>query len=90
MEWLSFKFNDEMTKENYGSKWHADLTSSDEQMICFNWKNLSPETPTFNLQKNNKIIKSQIEEHIIKLKMFCKLKKIEEPKEFINLLKSKI
>jgi hypothetical protein len=91
-EWLQFCFGDNMTFENHGKLWHVDhvipldlydTKIEEEQMIAFNWKNLSPETKKFNMEKKNKIIKYQINIHIQKLIEFHKLKNLEIPHDYI-------
>jgi len=98
-EWINFCLKDDMTFENHGKFWHVDhvipvnkfnLQNDGEQFLCFNWKNLSPETASFNLKKGNDIIKIQVENHIKKLIDFHKLKNIPEPQDYIAFLKSKI
>jgi len=51
-----------MTKENYGSVWHVDhiipcdafdLTRENEQLRCFNWRNLQPMFAAQNIAKGN-------------------------------------
>jgi hypothetical protein len=98
-EWLKFCFDNTMTIENYGEIWHIDhvipvdtfnLKKEEEQMICFNWKNLSPASINFNLTKNKNLDKKQIEKHIEKLQKFHKEKNMTEPYDYIAFLKSKI
>ncbi|ATZ80521.1 intron encoded endonuclease [Bodo saltans virus] len=97
MEWLQFKFQDKMTSENYGKLWHVDhvipcdifdLTKTEEQDICFHWSNLSPEFAKYNLEKNNKIDKEQIKNHIEKLIEFCCIHKLDFPQKNIGRLGS--
>jgi hypothetical protein len=61
---LEVQFKDGMTWENYG-KWHVDhilpcssfdLGKPDEQLKCFNYKNLQPLWAIDNLKKHAKII----------------------------------
>lgn len=64
---------------------HFDLNNLDEQMIAFNWRNTMPLIAKDNLSKNNKIIASQIEEHVKKLEQFHIDNKIEFKNEFREL-----
>ncbi len=61
---LEAQFKDGMTWENYG-KWHVDhilpcssfdLTKPEEQLKCFNYKNLQPLWAIDNLKKHAKIL----------------------------------
>lgn len=99
LKWFEFCFEDCMTFENHGSLWHVDhvipvdtfdLTDEYQQMICFNWKNLSPVLAVENLTKNNKILKNQVNEHIRKLKEFHIERELEVPTDYIKKLKSYI
>jgi hypothetical protein len=98
IEWLQFCFGYNMTLENHGKLWHIDhvipldifdLSNEEQQFIAFNWKNLSPETAKFNMEKGNKIIKSQVDNHIQKLKDFHKMKNMDIPHEYIEILEQK-
>lgn len=60
---LESNFRDGMTWENYGQYWHIDhirpcasydLTIYENQIECFNYKNLQPLLKEENLRKNNK------------------------------------
>ena len=59
--WLESQFQQGMSWDNYGSKWHIDhyfpcasfdLTKAKEQGLCFHWTNLQPLWATENLRKN--------------------------------------
>ena len=93
-EWLQFNFDDNMTFENYGLYWHMDhvipvdtfdMTKDEDVYICFNWRNISPMKGPENISKHNKIIKSQIETHLINLKIFNKKNKEKIPHKFEQL-----
>lgn len=93
MEWI-LNNTEKYTYENYGKEWHIDhviplskfnLLDEKEQLIAFNWRNTMPLSVKDNLSKNNKIIKTQIEEHIENLKKYHSKKQIVLPQEFINL-----
>jgi predicted HicB family RNase H-like nuclease len=69
--WFEFLFDEKMTWDNYG-EWeidhvmpcsHFDLSSMEDQLICFNWKNLRPCWKINNIIKGNRIIDSIIETH---------------------------
>jgi len=86
--------NNGYTLENHGKEWHIDhviplskfnLDDSEQQSIAFNWRNTTPLKSTENLSKNNKIITSQIKEHIKQLTEYHALLKIELPQCFIDL-----
>ena len=53
-------------------------------------KKLSPVSKNFNLQKNNKIDKAQVRNHIQKLKDFHKLKNMDIPNDYIKILEQKM
>ena len=82
------------TLENRGSEWHIDhviplskfnLNNQEEQMIAFNWRNTMPLAAKENLSKNNKIIKTQIEQHYKHLIDYHTQNNIELPQKFIDL-----
>ena len=86
--------NSKYTFENYGKEWHIDhviplskfdLNNDDEQLIAFNWRNTMPLSCKENLSKNNKILKSQIEQHLTTLLDYHKKNNIEMPQEYIDL-----
>jgi hypothetical protein len=87
--------NDECyTFENYGKEWHIDhviplskfdITNEEEQLIAFNWRNTMPLSVKENLSKNNKIIKSQVEQHYKKLLEYHLKNNIEMPQVFTDL-----
>jgi hypothetical protein len=93
-DWLSCSFIDGLCFENHGKEWHIDhviplsqfnLENEEEQLIAFNWRNTMPLSCRENLKKNNKIIKSQIEQHYKKLIEYHKEKNIEMPQNYIDL-----
>ena len=86
--------NDGYTLENRGTSWHIDhviplskfnLDDEDEQLIAFNWRNTMPLAVKENLSKNNKIIRSQIEQHVKNLQEYHTENKIKLPQEYIDL-----
>jgi hypothetical protein len=93
LKWLLTN-NDKYSYENYGEEWHIDhviplskfnLLNENEQNIAFNWRNTMPLSCKENLSKNNKIIKSQIEQHYKKLLEYHTENMIEIPQIYINL-----
>lgn len=61
---LEKQFEPWMTWDNYGEKWHIDhiipcnyfdLTISEEQMICFNYRNLQPLSVSDNCRKQDSL-----------------------------------
>jgi hypothetical protein len=86
--------NNLYTIQNHGNEWHIDhviplskfdLNDEEQELIAFNWRNTMPLSCKENLSKNNKILKSQIESHIIILKKFHEENNIELPQEYIDL-----
>ena len=80
--------------ENHGKIWHIDhvipiskfnLDNLEEQLLAFNWRNTMPLSSKENLSKNNKILKSQIEQHLTTLLDYHKKNNIEIPQEYIDL-----
>lgn len=93
LKWL-LKNDYNYTLENRGSKWHIDhviplsqfnLENEEQQLIAFNWRNTMPLSSQENLKKNNKIIKSQIEQHYKKLVEFHIENNLDLPQVFIDL-----
>lgn len=63
-KWIEFNFKDDMTWENFGSKWHLDhvtpcasfdMTNKEHQSLCFHWSNLQPLDGIENIKKSDKI-----------------------------------
>lgn len=78
-EWLTSQFGNEYSWDTYGNQWHIDhvvpinffnLQNADEQLICFNWSNLRPLKTDKNVSKSNKLIITDILQHIQILKKF--------------------
>ena len=95
-EYLKWILNNDKqyTFENYGKEWHIDhviplskfdITNEEHQLIAFNWRNTMPLSVKENLSKNNKIIKSQLEQHLKKLKEYHIENKLDLPQVFIDL-----
>ena len=79
---------------NHGSEWHIDhiiplstfnLENEEEQLLAFNWRNTMPLKAKLNLSKNNKIIKTQVDAHLEKLKKYHIENNIKLPQKFIDL-----
>jgi len=94
VNWMVYSFDEFQTLENHGSIWHIDhvipiskfnLNNQEEQILCFNWRNTMPFSVKKNLSKNNKLVSSQIEQHLQKLISYHKEKNIEMPQKFIDL-----
>jgi hypothetical protein len=88
------KNNLNYTLENRGSEWHRDhviplshfnLENEEEQLVAFNWRNTMPLSCQENLKKNNKIIKSQIEQHYKKLIKYHTENNLDLPQVYIDL-----
>lgn len=82
------------TLENRGKVWHIDhviplshfnLENEEQQLIAFNWRNTMPLSCKENLKKNNKIIKSQVEQHYKNLVEYHIENKLDLPQVFIDL-----
>ena len=93
-KWMHYCMGDRYSFEEHGTVWHIDhviplrqfdLTDIKQQLQSFNWRNTSPLDAKENLRKNKNIIKSQIEEHLNKLKQYHIENNIELPQEYIEL-----
>lgn len=72
VDWLEFNFHDGMTWDNYGTLWQIDhiqpcasfdMTSEDNQKVCFNWSNLAPLDSSENARKKDAILPYYIEHY---------------------------
>lgn len=93
LKWL-LQVNPAFTLENRGTEWHIDhviplhhfdLSSEEQQLIAFNWRNTMPLSPSENLSKNSKIIKSQVEQHYRTLIEYHTQNKLDLPQVYIDL-----
>jgi hypothetical protein len=93
MDWI-LNNNINYTFENYGKEWHIDhviplskfdLNDEEQQLVAFNWRNTMPLSVKENLSKNNKILQSQIQQHVSNLLEYHKKNNIEMPQKFIDL-----
>jgi len=93
LNWL-LKNDSGYTLENRGKEWHIDhviplshfdLENEEQQLIAFNWRNTMPLSCEENLKKNNKIIKTQVEQHYKNLVNYHLENKLELPQVFIDL-----
>lgn len=93
VKWLQYN-DSNYTLENRGKEWHIDhviplskfnLENEEEQLVAFNWRNTMALSPTENLQKNNKIIQTQVEQHYNNLVEYHNKNNIELPQKFIDL-----
>jgi uncharacterized protein (DUF3820 family) len=93
LKWILFNTTD-FTLENYGKVWHVDhiiplskfdFTNEQDKLVAFNWRNTMPLLAKENLSKNNKIVKSQIEQHLIILNKYHIENSIELPQIYLNL-----
>jgi hypothetical protein len=93
VKWISYNSCD-YTIDNHGKLWHIDhviplskfnLDDEVEQLIAFNWRNTTAVSVKENLSKNNKILTSQIEEHLNRIKIYHNENKIDLPQSFVNL-----
>jgi uncharacterized Zn-finger protein/uncharacterized protein (DUF983 family) len=95
-DYLNWLLKNELgyTLDNRGTEWHIDhviplshfnLEDEEQQQIAFNWRNTMPLSAKENLSKNNKIIKSQIEQHYKNLVEYHKENKLDLPQVYIDL-----
>ncbi len=93
MKWLMINKNN-YTLDNHGKEWHIDhviplskfdLNVPEQQLIAFNWRNTMPLSCKENLNKNNKIIKLQVEEHYKKLLKYHEENNLDLPQVYIDL-----
>ena len=96
IEYITWITNNDFnyTIENHGNEWHIDhviplskfnLEDEQQQLLAFNWRNTMPLAVKENLSKNNKIIPSQIAQHLTKLLEYHEKNNIKMPKEYIDL-----
>jgi hypothetical protein len=92
-KWI-LNYDSSYNLENHGKVWHIDhviplskfdLNNQEKQLLAFNWRNTMPLLCKENLSKNNKIIKSQVEEHNKKLLSYHLENKLDLPQVFIDL-----
>jgi hypothetical protein len=93
LEWI-LNYDERYNLENRGKLWHIDhviplsrfnLENKEEQLVAFNWRNTMPLLAQENLSKNNKILRTQVEQHYKFLSEYHKNKKITMPQSFIDL-----
>ena len=93
LQWI-LTYDEKYTLDNHGSIWHIDhvipisrfnLEDKNQQLLAFNWRNTMPLLAKENLAKNNKIIPSQIEQHLKYLKEYHETNNIELPQIYIDL-----
>ena len=74
---LENQFNESMTWENYGTAWHIDhripctawdLTKEDDNMYCWNFRNLQPLEANENQSKKDKYDPKDKDEYVEKIK----------------------
>jgi hypothetical protein len=89
-----FNYNNNYNIDNYGKLWHIDhvipiskfnLDNPEETLLAFNWRNTMPLSSSENLSKNNKIIKEQVNAHIIKLQEYHITNKLDLPQVYFQL-----
>jgi hypothetical protein len=81
-KWLEYQFESEFSWDNFAAFWQIDhvipvsffdITSKDEQKVCFHWTNLRPLHKTKNIKKHAKIIKDDILKHVKVVNNFISL-----------------
>jgi hypothetical protein len=94
VEWMTYCFIDNMTMENYGTYWTVDhviplnIIKTDESLfdMITKWINIMPVHANFNLEKNKKIDKDQIDKHLQKIRHFYNHKKLKRDEVYENYL----
>jgi hypothetical protein len=93
LQWLIY-CNPDYDTMSTTTVWHIDhviplsrfdLNDFEQCLIAFNWRNTMPLPAVDNLKKNNKILHTNISEHVENLKKYHENTNIEIPNEFINL-----
>lgn len=93
MEWLTY-CNPDYDIMSTTTVWHIDhviplsrfdLNDFDQCLIAFNWRNTMPLLAVDNLKKNNKILHTNISEHVENLKKYHEITNIEIPNEINSL-----
>jgi hypothetical protein len=93
-KWIEYNMNDIYNINEHGKVWHIDhviplaqfdLTDEKEQLLAFNWRNTSPLEAKENLRKNKNINRTQIIEHLRKLRTYHTENNIELPDEYVEL-----
>ncbi len=81
-EWLTFRFNDKMNWDNYGTVWHIDhvlpinqfnLQNTSDIQICYHWTNMQPLIKFDNQSKSDKILLYQYFNNLVNVFRFKKL-----------------
>jgi hypothetical protein len=93
-DWLNFQFSTDMTFENYAEHWNVDhvvpidkfLSGEVESSFILHWLNLSPVLKQHNLEKNKYISIEECQEHIQKVKLYLKIRKLEDESSYIQQL----
>lgn len=93
LKWI-FNYDNNCNLTNHGKEWHIDhvipiskfdLDNEEQQLLAFNWRNTMPLSSVENLKKNNKIIKSQVENHYKKLVEYHTKNNLDLPQVYIDL-----
>ena len=94
-DWLEFCLPKGLEIDDHGEKWHMDhvipvnefnLLDEKQEIICYNYLNYMPVVSNYNLTKNNRIDKKQLETHKKNIEQFHAQKKLEINKEYMDLL----
>jgi len=79
LEWLEFNFQEGMSWDNFGDKWHIDhvmpcaffdMTDKQQQKQCFHWTNMQPLDKYENMSKGDKIVPYHVENCKKRVKLF--------------------
>jgi hypothetical protein len=93
-KWIEYNMGDRYNINEHGKVWHIDhviplaqfdFTDTNQQLLAFNWRNTSPLEAKENLRKNRNINRTQIIEHLNKLRQYHNENNIELPDEYIEL-----
>lgn len=81
--WFEFNLQiDNFTWEDYNNEWEIDhvvpcsqfdITDDNQKYQCFNWRNMKPESKSFNKKKWTKRIQNQILESQLRIYLFERL-----------------
>jgi hypothetical protein len=94
VEWMEYCLESDMIMENYGTTWTVDhvipldVVNTNENLfgMIAKWNNIMPVYAKFNLVKNKKIDRGQIENHLNNIRHFYDHKKLKRDEVYENYL----